>query len=113
MEHLDRGLTFGSAIAGARKKRFLTQSALLRRFAVLGELLDPRALNELEQDRVDPRKLPYFSKLLDALAAALEINKSELARLAADHDRAAQYQRYYQHRLEQEAIAFRARSIRG
>jgi hypothetical protein len=86
---------------------------LLRDGGKLSELLDRRTLNELEQDRIDPRTLPNYPQLVIALEKALGVDRRRLEELAADHERAALYQHYYRQRLEQEAIAFRARTVRG
>jgi hypothetical protein len=113
MDYLNRGQTFGFVISARRKERFLTQGALLRSDPTLGRLLDLRLLNELEQDRIDPRTLQHFTRILESLAKSLGLDLKDLQALAHDHDRAAAFQRHYQQRLEQEAIAFRARTVRG
>lgn len=113
MEHPRRGSTFGSRISTARKERSLAPSEILEDNPPLNALLSIRELNELEQDRSDPRKHPRYQELFHHLSAALGINESELRDLAADHERAAAMQREFQQHIEIEAVAFRARLQRG
>jgi hypothetical protein len=75
--------------------------------------LSVRALNELEQDRSDPREHHRSQELFNYLADALDLNETELRDLAADHERAANMQREFQQHIETQAVAFRARLQRG
>lgn len=113
MEHPRRGSTFGSRISSARRERFLAPSEILEYHPALGALINVRELNELEQDRRDPRKHPRADDLFRCLADALALDETELRDLAKGYERAAAIQREFQQHIEVEAVAFRARLQRG
>jgi transcriptional regulator with XRE-family HTH domain len=107
------GATFGETIAAARKSRILSRHQLLAKSPELNVLLDEHALNELEQDRSDPRKHPQAERLIRALAKALNIREEYLQILSEDFERASAQQRQRQREYEFAANVYHAKYDRG
>jgi len=113
VEYSDSIPTFGTTISERRKQLHLTQSELLAANPTLAEIVSLRSLNELEQDRLDPRTLEDSDTVFATLAYALGLQEGTLRELASGFEQALERQKEFRSHIEFEAIAFRARTQRG
>jgi hypothetical protein len=113
MKHSYREPTFGFEISSARRALKLSQNQMLSLNPGLSSIIGVRELNELEQDRSDPRCHSRAAQLFIELSSATGIAPDRLCALADDHDRALALQIEFQRTIEFEAVAYRARTERG
>ncbi|MDB5070189.1 MAG: hypothetical protein JWM87_1300 [Candidatus Eremiobacteraeota bacterium] len=96
--------SFGLQVAQGRKKRNLSQEEVADLFSSRFGILSAATLNELEQDRMDPRPLPG---VIDGLATILDLSPSALHALAARFPDAVLEQESFSRSISSSMLAFR------